>query len=154
MSESLSWFQNTMEFTRREAPHAYHISPTQNTISSNIQHHEEFLVLHIGFYSLWETEVVWNLCCIAQLGIGRPWLILVDTEVPCKGHTTIKNLDYIAQWIFIRILSKILLSDWEKLFTSYTIDAELKIFNIAWNNYEYNKHKEIPRNDDMYKIIF
>jgi len=58
MSESLSCFQNTMEFTMRKAAHAYHISPTQNTISSNIQHHEELLVLHIGFDSLWDTEVV------------------------------------------------------------------------------------------------
>lgn len=44
------------------------------------------------------------------------------------GSATPKKLDYLTQWIFIRILSKTLVSDWEKLFTEYTTDTELKSF--------------------------
>lgn len=42
------------------------------------------------------------------------------------GSATIKKLDYVTQWIFIRLLSQILVSGWEKLFTERTIDIELK----------------------------
>lgn len=50
------------------------------------------------------------------------------------GSTTTKKLDYITQWVFIRILSKVLLSDREKVFTANTIDTTVK--SLKWHNYE------------------
>lgn len=44
------------------------------------------------------------------------------------GSVTVKRLDYITQRIFLRMLSDILVSDWEALFTAYTMDTEVKSF--------------------------
>lgn len=43
------------------------------------------------------------------------------------GSAIVKKSDFIAQWIFVRILSKVLVSDWEKLFTAYTSDTKVSL---------------------------
>lgn len=58
------------------------------------------------------------------------------------GSASIKKLDYITQWIFIRILSKILPSDWEKLLHKQKTPLIEHETNI---NHTY---KEIQRNDE------
>lgn len=67
------------------------------------------------------------------------------------GSVTVKRLEYITHWIFLRMLSNIPVSDWEALFTAYTMGTEVKSLLEHDTNRNNRGRKKFQELMNMYK---